>query len=136
MFYPLLNMTTEISTSSQKIDGRGKHPNSRANLIPFKPGQNGNPHPGYPLKERLQDLLRKPLKEPDKKAPAGEHVAYATLKGAIEREPTPFKEVWDRTEGKVPGDTVPPQNINIVFVVGKGYHQEASLGNSVPSTRD
>ena len=95
---------SEDSTSSveEKQYGRGEHPNSRKNLKPFLPGQNGNPHPGYPLKERLQDALRRKLQEPSADAPAGEHIVYATLIGAQLREPTPLREVWDRTEGKTP----------------------------------
>ncbi len=95
-------MVASDSPSSRKYK-RGENPKSLANLIPhqFPPGTNGNPHPGYPLAERLQDSLRKPLQKPAPDAPAGEHIVYSTLVGAKLREPTPFKEVWDRTEGKV-----------------------------------
>ena len=100
-------MSTETAipqSSVKKVDGRGKHPNSRKNLIPFHPGHQHNPHPGYPLKEKLQDMLRKPLKEPKDDAPAGDQLVYSTLKGAIDLVPVAFNQTWDRVEGKVPGD--------------------------------
>ena len=81
---------------------RKMHPNSLANLNPpYKKGENG--HSGYPLKERLYHALDHPLKVPKPDAPAGEHIVYATLKGAISCEPSSahLKEVWDRVEGKL-----------------------------------
>ena len=84
---------------------RGMHLNSLKNLRPsWKVGQSGNPH-GYSLTSRLKDALAKPLKQPSKDAPARDLLIYSTLEGAIKREPTPFKEVWDRTEGKVADKT-------------------------------
>ncbi len=79
---------------------RVMHPNSLNNLKPYKPGENGH-QGGYSLKERLMHSLDKPLVEPKPDACAGDHIVYSTLVGAKLREPTPFKEVWDRTEGKV-----------------------------------
>ena len=77
------------------------HPNSLANLIPYKPGENGHGRV-YPLKERLRHALDHPLKKPKDDDCAGDHLVYATLKGAIDLIPTPFKETWERTEGKTP----------------------------------
>lgn len=99
------------------------NPNSLANLIPYKPGQNGNPKPGNSLKASLLNALWKPLVKPDDDAPARDHIVYATLKGAIDCEPTSvhLKEVWDRVEGKVKDDTpVSPgsQVLNIIVVGG------------------
>ncbi len=73
---------------------------SLANLIPYKPGQNGH-QGGYNLTERLRHSLDHPLTEPDENSPAGERLVYATLKGALDLVPTPFREAWDRAEGKV-----------------------------------
>ena len=78
------------------------HPNSLANLKPpYKPGENGHQH-AYPLKERFLHALDHPLKKPKDDDCAGAHLVYSTLEGAILREPTPFKEAWERIEGKVP----------------------------------
>ena len=79
----------------------GQHPNSRKNLRPFHPGENGNQHSGYSLTDQLRDSLRRPLVPPGPKAPAGEHIVYATLEGAKLREPKPLDIVWDRVEGKL-----------------------------------
>ena len=85
---------------------RKMHPNSLKNLRPgsevgFKPGESGNKQ-GYSLKSRLDDAMGKRLTKPPDDAIAVDQLVYSTLEGAILREPTPFKEVWDRTEGKVP----------------------------------
>lgn len=109
-------MTNEITRPKKQI-----HPNSLANLKPYKPGTNGHGRV-YPLKERLAHALDHPLRVPDLDAPAGEQIVYSTLQGAMLREPAPFHEVWDRVEGKI-SDQLPPQNINIVFVIGKGYQE-------------
>jgi hypothetical protein len=34
---------SKFSLVTEKADGRGKHPNSKANLEPFEKGQSGNP---------------------------------------------------------------------------------------------
>ena len=103
------------------------HPNSLANLKPpYKKGENGHGRV-YPLKERLYHALDKPLTVPKKNAPVGEMLVYATLKGALDLIPTPFRETWDRVEGKVE-DKKPTANVNVVFVIGKGY-----AGQTVPA---
>ena len=129
MFYPLLNMTTRNEVVTRpKIKRQGHpqiHPNSLANLKPYKKGENGHGQV-YPLKERLRHALDHPLKEPGKDAPMGERIVYATLKGALDCEPTfsHLKEVWDRTEGKVPEKTTPPNPsqviTNFVFILPDG----------------
>jgi len=76
------------------------NPKSLLNLRSFKKGENGN-HEGYSLKSAIKAALDKPLTKPLDSAPARDHVVYATLAGAIDREATPFKELWDRLEGKM-----------------------------------
>ena len=85
------------------------HPNSLKNLEPYKypPGSNGNvsellTEPGYSLTSALKTALRHPVVKPSEDAPARDHIVYNTIVGANLREPAPFREVWDRTEGKVP----------------------------------
>ena len=93
-------------------------PNSLKNLKPpYPPGVSGNEGSGngYSLKAELKHALRDKEKRKE--------LIDSTIAGAILREPTPFKEVWDRVEGKVPGD-VPPsaspgsQVLNIIVVGG------------------
>jgi len=97
--------TTALPEKSLKLDGRGKNPNSRKNLKPGYHGQN-NGQNGFSLTSRLKTCLNKPLQEPGKDATAGELLVHATLKAAIATKAVPFIEVWNRTEGKVPGDGV------------------------------
>jgi len=112
-------MTTKITPESVKYP-RGKHPNTLKNLKPFPKGHNGNPNPGYSLTSRLRDSLKKPLKKPKGDAPVGDLLVYSTLVGALEREPTPFRETWDRVDGKLQdnssGTTI---NADKVIVISK-----------------
>ena len=94
-----INRSMDAFTKPERYT-RGKHPNSIKNLHPYKPGENGHGRV-YPLKLRLAHALDKPLIEPKADACAGDRLVYSTLIGALEREPTPFKEVWERIEGKV-----------------------------------
>lgn len=72
------------------------NPNSLANLPPhqYPKGTNGNAGGnGYSLLAELKHALNK-----EKRL----KLVESTIQGAILREPTPFKEVWDRIEGKTP----------------------------------
>ncbi len=73
---------------------RGQNPISQKNLKPFPPGVNGNPHPGHSLTLALKDALHK---SPELR----KQLIESLIKGAILREPTPFRELWDRHEGKL-----------------------------------
>ena len=113
-------------------DQRGRNPASRKNLkVGGREGQNPNAN-GYSLTSRLKQCLNKPLEDPGKNATAGELLVHATLKAAIATKAVPFIEVWNRAEGKVPGDVPVIQNLNVVFVVGKGY-QEAVIASINPA---
>ncbi len=95
----------------------GHHPNSRKNLKPpYKPGENGNPKPGNSLTARLKNAL---VDHPQ----LAEEFIQSTIHGAIKREPTPFKEVWERLEGKVPEKHAIIGEIDVVFIIGKGYRE-------------
>ena len=94
------------------------HPNSLKALIPtqYPPGTNGNNGGnGYSLKAELKHALNK-----EKRL----ELVNSTIEGAILREPTPFKEVWDRVDGKVLGDqptgTQDNRVLNFVFVLPDG----------------
>lgn len=117
------------------------NPNSLANLKPYLPGTNGHGRV-YPLKERLRHALDHPLVVPKADAPAGDHLVYATLKGAIDLVPPAFHEAWDRTEGKVRDDT--PQgfqdnrqyNILVVNDEAKQRIERLLAGKSRPSSTE
>ena len=96
----------------------GYHPNTLANLAKGRAKlaemrKNGiltNPK-GYSLKSALIDTLAKPLTPPKKDALARDLFIHSTIEGAILREPTPFKEVWDRVDGRLQ-DNIPPVSID------------------------
>ena len=104
------------------------HPNSLKALIPtqYPPGVSGNNGGnGYSLTSELKHALNK------KRRLA---IVNSTIEGAILREPTPFKEVWDRVEGKLQ-DKEQIRDVNVVFVIGRGYRDlpqltEGDNGNS------
>lgn len=85
-------------------------PNSLKNLIPLTKGHNnhGN-HEGYSLRAELKHALVK-----EKRL----LIVNSTIEGAILREPTPFKELWDRVDGRMPqpvsGEVDVTHTINII----------------------
>lgn len=112
-------MTTKLSRSKRKPRKHTSYmpsPKSLANLIPYKKGENGHQFGGFNLTERLKHALRK---HPEQV----EQIICSTIEGCILREPTPFHEVWDRMEGKVPDRTIPgsPELIqNFIFILPDG----------------
>lgn len=90
-----MSMTVSAVSPTKVKYRRGENPNSRKNLIPFKPGQNGDTSGnGVSLTQELKIRLRK---SPELRA----QIIDAIINGAILREPTPFKELWDRHDGKL-----------------------------------
>jgi hypothetical protein len=89
---------------------RGEHPNSLANLVPFKPGQSGNPG-GRPKGESLITLLRRVLdgdtlggvKTEDGRTVA-EHLADWIVVHAMKGNAAYAGLVLDRVCGKVGSD--------------------------------
>ncbi len=90
----------------KQVGEHSTHPNAIKALeenreaTQWKPGESGNKQ-GYSLKSRLDDAMGKPLTKPSDDAIVIDKLVYSTIEGALNREPTPFREVWDRTEGKV-----------------------------------
>ena len=113
---------------------RVSHPNSLANLkpIPWQPGQSGNPH-GSSLKARLLDAMEKPPAQLTEDSTCVERLVPSTLEGALLREPTPFREVWDRTEGKVEDKSNPTYQdnrvVNIIVSSEKAKELTEKVGN-------
>ena len=112
---------------------RGMNPNSRKNLVPFPKGTNGDhSHNGYTITSTLKDLIHKesefiaPHARPTDKL-WREQIAREILVKAVQGDVPMVKELLDRTEGKVPGDSPPPVNVNVVFVIGKGYRDVPQL---------
>ena len=104
--YPFIRMTAETIPEKLLKYKRGENPNSRKNLKSGYHGQ-GNGQNGYSLTSELKHMLQdKELRQ---------KLVESTIRGAIKREVTPFKEVWDRVEGKVSGDQPPVQNDNRVL---------------------
>lgn len=92
-------MTIEKSQESESLKvetyPNGRHPNSLKNLKPYPKGVSGNEGSGkgYSLTAELKHALKDLKKRKE--------FINSTIEGAIKREVTPFKEVWDRIEGKV-----------------------------------
>jgi len=82
----------------------GKNPNSLANLKKgWKPGQSGNPKGRPPNTKYISELAREKILTPCPYAPDktwGEYLVERWLGQAVEN-PTFFKELMDRLEGKV-----------------------------------
>jgi len=107
----------------------GTHPNSQKNLeaTKFPKGVSGNAGSGngYSLTAALKHALK------DKKLLRA--FIESTIEGAIAREPTPFREVWERVDGKIP-DAVNTTNIdnrtvNIIVSSDKAKTLTESVGN-------
>ena len=106
-------VVSEVSHKQVKYK-RGQNPNSRKNLVPFKQGENGvRPGQGYSVTSEVKQLLRKELTR--------QKIAQAMIDESSNGNVPMIKELLDRTEGKVPGDQPPATNVNVVFVIGKGY---------------
>ena len=117
-------MLTEKQDTQEPISvkpvkyGRGQNPNSRKNLRPHSPGQNGavnNPN-GYSITARLKKLLEEEsdLIPPDanpKDTNYRDQIARTMVTKSAKGDVAMVKELLDRVEGKVPGDV--PQGIQV-----------------------
>jgi len=122
----MANNSSSVPIEPKPTKGRKRiHPNSLANLaigraVLAEKAKNGllyNQNPdGYSLAAALKTRLRR---SPELR----EQIIDSTIQGTLEREPTPFKELWDRVDGKLaqPISGSVELNHNIVFRIGKGY---------------
>ena len=93
---------------------------SNANLVPFKPGQSGNPG-GRPAGKSITAELRK-LIDSGTNAQDMALILYEMAKRMSPAQLSAFKELLDRTDGKVP-DTHKIESdipINLTFKLVKG----------------
>lgn len=100
-------MTTQRDSLNAKSQRRGKHPNSLANLRPYKKGQSGNAKgtPGPKITPRMERMLDMPLAEffrieykTAADAVAGAYVLEAMMSGFDKSR----QELIERIDGKVP----------------------------------
>ena len=105
-------MTTKQGNGDSLInnDASEKHAKRLANLKPFKKGQSGNVR-GRPKKEySLTSLMKEMIEEVDPndkcKRTWKEQLVIATFKNAIKGNAAALREVYERTDGKVPTPTV------------------------------
>ena len=74
------------------------HPNSLANLKPFKPGESGNPAgraKGTSLSDKLRDIIEKNEGE------VADALVRAAVKAALKGDFRFWQEIINRVEGKV-----------------------------------
>ena len=118
-------MTNENSQEYVKYKP-GQHPNSKKNLVPFPKGHPATNIRGYSLTAALRDTLR------DKKL--RRKLIESTLEGALKREPTPFREVWDRVDGRLQDNPPQVQGVTVVNILVTGEHMKELLAKVAERT--
>ena len=105
----------DLPVVPEKHYGRGEHPNSRANLIPYGPGQNGHNLPAAPpyIRPALAKFAGMTVAEiralnPDKLSP-GQAIVRAAILDAVENPEAEwrlkaFDRIADRADGPLPRD--------------------------------
>jgi hypothetical protein len=105
-----------MPSKSTDIQSLKKDP--RDNLIPFKPGQSGNPAGRPPKDLSITSVIKKKLSEPGKLDAIADKIIDELTKKIKREYPTGLlKEVLDRTEGKVIPDvsaSIDNRTINII----------------------
>ena len=118
-----------MTTATKKKSSKHKmHPNSLANLkpIPWKPGESGNPD-GLSITARARMAINRDDICPydSKGRPWGEALKDSLLRQALTKVDG-MRELLDRIEGPV-NKAGPVRDINVVFVIGKGYSELPSI---------
>ena len=105
---------------------RGRHPNSLANLKSGWHGQDLSMN-GVSLTQELKAKLRK---DPTLR----KQIVESTLEGALKREPTPFREVWDRVDGRLQDNPPQVQGVTVINILVRGEHMREMLARVAERT--
>ena len=105
---------------------RGRHPNSLANLKSGWHGQDLSMN-GVSLTQELKAKLRK---DPTLR----KQIVESTLEGALKREPTPFREVWDRVDGRLQDNPPQVQGVTVINILVTGEHMREMLAKVAERT--
>ena len=105
---------------------RGRHPNSLANLKSGWHGQDLSMN-GVSLTQELKAKLRK---DPTLR----KQIVESTLEGALKREPTPFREVWDRVDGRLQDNPPQVQGVTVINILVRGEHMKELLAKVAERT--
>ena len=101
-------------------------------LTPWKPGQSGNPGgrpKRKPLTEQLEKILDECGRDPQRRTYARRLVESA-VKRAIKKDTFALKEIWERTEGKVPQAVTGGNGGPVQFAVAVMYRSADGTGES------
>jgi Family of unknown function (DUF5681) len=80
---------------------RGNSVRNTDGLVPWAPGQSGNPS-GRPKSKPFKEALEKVIREAGTEKPALEEIAFSVYREAKRGEIAAIKEIADRLDGKVP----------------------------------
>lgn len=121
-------MTTsnDVSVTKPKYR-RGESPASRANLKPpWKPGESPKQGGGYSVSQALNDILAGKTDGKPNPLLIAEKMFERSCILTGKSDSAILSQLLDRTEGKVKEEQS-VQNINVVFLVGKGYQEIKEL---------
>ena len=82
---------------------------------------------GVSLTQELKTKLRK---DPTLR----KQIVESTLEGALKREPTPFREVWDRVDGRLQDNPPQVQGVTVINILVRGEHMKELLAKVAERT--
>ena len=82
---------------------------------------------GVSLTQELKTKLRK---DPTLR----KQIVESTLEGALKREPTPFREVWDRVDGRLQDNPPQVQGVTVINILVRGEHMREMLAKVAERT--
>lgn len=88
---------------TDKTERKHRHPNSLKNLIPFEPGESGNPDgrpPGVSLTATVRRILEERPNGTDEKTYL-EHISKRAVLNAMAGKEKTLEMIWERVDGKV-----------------------------------
>jgi len=120
-----MKKVSRVPETNLKVQ-RGRHPNSLANLKSGWHGQDLSMN-GVSLTQELKAKLRK---DPTLR----KQIVESTLEGALKREPTPFREVWDRIDGRLQDNPPQVQGVTVINILVRGEHMREMLAKVAERT--